>query len=124
VKPLSSIRALLWVLALVGLVLAPLAQPVMAMTGGAQTRGIVSAQSAMNEAAMTMSGMPCCPEKAPLPDCSRDCPFMMLCAGSAFCGAQGAELIVSFVLSDRVSVRNDTDVVSLSHRPSPRPPKF
>jgi hypothetical protein len=113
-KTLSAIRRLISILAIVGLAVGPLARPAAA-----------SHQPMVDHAAMAMpEDMPCCPKKAPMPDCGKDCLFMAMCATQFFCNAvSGAALIIPLGLASVLSPGNDTDLAGLSQGPPPRPPK-
>ncbi len=115
-------RSLLVILAIVGLALAPVARPAMAMPV-AQVPG-ASDQPVPDDAAMAMpEDMPCCPEKAPMPDCVRDCLLMAMCATQLLCNAAtGAGLVVPLGLASVFFPGNDADPTDLSQGPPPRPP--
>jgi hypothetical protein len=124
-KLLTALRRLLSGLAVLGLILAPLAPPAMAM--GVNSPAVMSDHETMaGDAAMAMpAGMPCCPEKAPMPDCAKDCPLMALCMTN-FVPAlptAGTGQFVVFKLASVVIPRNDPDVGSLTQAPPHRPPK-
>jgi hypothetical protein len=124
-KLLTALRRLLSGLAVLGLVLAPLAPPAMAM--GVNAGAVMSDHEAMaQDAAMAMpGGMPCCPEKAPVPDCGKDCPLMALCMANfvpTLPTAANGQFVV-FKLASVVMPRNDPAVGSLSQAPPHRPPK-
>jgi hypothetical protein len=125
VKLLSAIRSLLAIPAIVGLVLGPIARPSMAMPAPMHT-GTASDQAMVDEAAMAMpEDMPCCPAKAPIPDCGRDCPFLAMCAMQFLCNAvQAAGLVVPLGMASVFLPGNDSDVAGLSQGPPPRPPRI
>jgi len=118
VKLLICIRFLLCGLALLGLVVAPLARPTMAMPSGMMSM-------AGDHAAMDIpADMPCCPDKAPVSDCAKDCPLMALCTtGSVLNLPASAGLLMPLKLASLAFPANDTDLASLNHGPPPRPPK-
>jgi hypothetical protein len=123
VKLLSAIHRAFAVLAVAGLILAPLARPAMAMSW--ETQGIMGAHGATDaETGMGMpADMPCCPHKAPASDCGKDCPFMALCAASLLKSAPlGAPLYIP-LLAGMVIPGDDADLGSLAQAPPPRPPK-
>jgi hypothetical protein len=78
-----------------------------------------------DDAAMAMpEEMTCCPTKAPMPDCGKDCFFMAMCATQFLCNAvSGAGLVLPLGLASVFVPGNDTDVAGLSQGPPPRPPK-
>lgn len=108
-------------LAVVGLALAPIAHPAMAMTAFAQA-GATSEQ-AVDHAHMAMpEDMPCCPKKAPIPDCSKDC--LAICATQLFCNISAAALAVPVGLANLLLPVNEPGLSSVKQRPPPRPPKI
>jgi hypothetical protein len=122
VKTLYAICGLLAILAIVGLVVGPIAKPAMAMPYPVHT----GAASGEPDATMAMpEDMPCCPTKAPIPDCCKDCLFMGMCATQFLCDAvPGAGFVLPFGLASVILPGNDMDVAGLSQRPPPRPPKI
>src|SRR5436305_13861678 len=123
-KLLSAIRSLLGMLAIIGLVVGPIARPAMAMPAALPT-AVASNPATVDEAAMAMpEDMPCCPKKSPIPDCGIDCLFMAMCAMQFLCNAvQAAGLVMPLGMASIFSPGNDTDVAGLSEGPSPRPSK-
>jgi hypothetical protein len=113
---LSTIGRVLSILALFGLAVAPVARPAVALPHGNM--------AIADDAAMAMpEDMPCCPKKAPNPDCGRDCPLMAICATQLLCNAvQGLTLVIPLSLADLCFPGNDTRVAGLSQAPPPRPP--
>jgi hypothetical protein len=60
-----------------------------------------------------------------VPDCSKDCLFMALCATQFLANAvQGVGLVIPLGLAGVFFPGNDTDVADLSQGPPPRPPKI
>jgi hypothetical protein len=119
VKTLSAIRNLLAIVAIVGLVLGPIARPVMAMPAPMHT-SIASDQAMVDGTAMAMpEDMPCCPTKAPIPDCGKDCLFMAMCATQFLANAvQEMGLVIPLGLASVFFPGNDTDVAGLSQGPA------
>ena len=78
-----AIRKLLSLLAVLALILVPLGRPVMGANADIPTVDIHTAgmHAVMSDAtaAPMAADMPCCPDKAPAPDCAKDCPLMALC---------------------------------------------
>jgi len=113
VKQLPTIRHLLADLAMLGLVLGPMAAP------------MPTDVAASAVADMTMSdGMPCCPDSPAKSDCAKVCPFMAVCAGLIFSGtAGGAPLIAPSALLAVIAPRDDAKRNGLGQAPPPRPPK-
>jgi hypothetical protein len=121
VNILSAIGRLLSVLAIVGLAVAPLARPVLAMTAVAQSA--IASDHAAADGAPMMDDMPCCPKKAPVPDCNKDC--LAICSMQLLSNAvHGAGLLIPLGLADILVPANDVDVAGLRQPPPPRPPKI
>jgi hypothetical protein len=97
----------------------------MAMPAATQAAA-ASEQPMADDTAMAMpEDMPCCPTKAPTPDCGRDCVFMAMCATQFLCNAvQAAGLVTPLGLATVFFPGNDTNVAGLSQGPPPRPPKI
>jgi hypothetical protein len=116
----ATIRRLLTALAIVGLVLAPVVQPVMAadMQVPANNHAAMSAQMDM---AMP-SGMPCCPGVQKT-DCVKTCPFMAACMAQFQSTVPSYGLSAPLVQASVLMLRNDRPLHSLSQGPPPRPPK-
>ena len=111
-KRLLTIRGLLASLALLGLMLAPLARPVMA------THADMAAHAAMD-----MGDMPCCPDGAAKQDCAKDCPLMALCMVKVFQSAPHATAPVILTVSARIGLlANDANLHGFAQAPLPRPP--
>jgi len=124
VNVLSTISRVFVVLAIAGLVLAPLARPAMAMPS--QMQGTMSEHSAIDtQMGMAMpADMPCCSDEAPASDCAKDCPLMALCmVGVMQSGPLAAALFISLGLAGVVIPVNDADLSGLAQAPPPRPPK-
>jgi hypothetical protein len=105
-------------LALVGLVFAPLTTP--AMAGGA---GSMAAMSADNGEAM--AEMPCCPpEKPVMPDCQKACPLAALCVAKCFSGLVAASAVPNRLGVALAMIAGDEAAPdTLAHGPPPRPPQ-
>ena len=110
-----TIRQVLTVLAVAGLALKPIA-PVMAGTG--------PAPMAMSESQDAMpAGMPCCPEKVPVPDCSKQCPLLALCSAFYLTATRGGEAVTPLYLTSVLPLINDAPSQGLAQPPPPKPPK-
>jgi hypothetical protein len=119
----SAIGHLSAVLAIVGLMLGSILRPVMAMpVGGHASAGDASAMS--DTMAAMPADMPCCPEKTPLPDCGKDCPFMTLCAGILLHSAPLGSLFVPLTLASIVVPGGQSDLLGIAQAPPKRPPKI
>lgn len=122
-KPYFTIGGLLHTLAVVGLLLAPLARPAMAMP-----MSIPPAMGADMDGGATAMGMPddmpCCPDQAPASDCGKVCPLMAMCsAGTAQYLPTVTAIAVVFRLASIVVPVNDAQADSLARGPPRRPPK-
>jgi hypothetical protein len=123
-----TIGHLLALLAVVGLMLAPLVQVTMAM-GTADHAMPMAAATVMGDTGMgdaemagVMADMPCCPHKAPMPDCGNDCPFMALCSAMPF-GVPVASLVAPLTESGIVRPGDQSGLVSVTRAPPRKPPK-
>jgi hypothetical protein len=104
-------------LALLGLVLSPVARPAMAMATGAVAQADIAAP------AMDMADMPCCPDSAPKPDCAKDCPLMATCMGKTLQSAPHTSApLVTYARASIVIPRNDARPDGFAQPPPPRPP--
>lgn len=122
VKRYLTIRYLLASVAWLGLVLAPLATPAVAM---AMSMSMEMAATSIHAASMEMpEGMPCCPEPTK-PDCAKDCPFMAaVCSGITFPPiADGAILSAPTTLLAVIAPSDDAKRSGLAQGPPARPPK-
>jgi len=120
-----TIGRLLAALAVLGLLAAPLAAPALAMTMPGAVHAMASESSAQLHSEMVLpDGMPCCPEKAPVSDCSKDCPLMALCLlGIVLNLPAGAALLLPVGQTSLMFPPSDTALTSLGYAPPPRPPK-
>jgi len=117
-----AIGRVLLFLAIAGLILVPIARPVMAMP--ADLSASIGKQLATDPMASTISDdMPCCPSEPSLPDCGKDCPFMALCAAAALIAAPQAALSVPITFAGIVFSGDQTDLASIARAPPQRPPK-
>ncbi|MBX9844327.1 MAG: hypothetical protein K2Z80_21215 [Xanthobacteraceae bacterium] len=125
VRMSPTIGRLLAALALLGLVLAPLSGPAMAVVGAAKAAGLhatADGQSAQSGAAMP-DAMPCCPDETPMPDCSKHCQ-MAICAASVLLSVPAPSWISSPpAASHKLAGRQDRTLSGVSLAPLPKPPK-
>ena len=101
------------VLALLGLLVAPVSAP---MAAG-------PAQSAMS---MDMADdMPCCPAGKPvMPDCAKSCPLMMVCLSKAFRTVSAAgDALPALAVVAVIIPANDAMARCLAQPPPARPPR-
>ncbi len=113
-KFMAFLTRLITILALVGLVSAPVAP------------SIASAAMAMPVTAEMPDGMSCCPDDQPaIPDCAKDCPFVAVCTAVLVSATthESSPLAPRMVFRDRFLVPGDDVLSSLIGDPPPRPPK-
>jgi hypothetical protein len=117
VKALATIRRLFVLLALAGLILAPVAR---AAVMSADDHAMMMDMSSGD----TMDSMPCCPEdKAPAaPDCAKACVMMCVVSSSQLVPATVGFLSVA-LSSIRLAPVSDKSLAGLVQAPPPRPPK-
>ena len=72
----AAIRTLLFVFALLGLVLGPMA---VSISGAAMADQNMSVMTGMDDMASMSDDMPCPEKQAKIPDCSKGCPLNVLC---------------------------------------------
>jgi hypothetical protein len=117
----SAIGRVLAVLAVAGLVLAPITRPAMAMLVATDMHAAMAAGSVIADPA---NEMPCCPSKPALPDCSKDCPLMALCGTAPLHFVSQTGLIVPATFASIVFARDHSALVSIALAPPRRPPKI
>jgi hypothetical protein len=116
---MTAIRTLLSMLALLGLILAPLARPAMAVV--VDMPAGISDQAVMPGA----EDMPCCPDMDHVADCGKDCLSMASCmVGTVLNLPTMVTLAVPYRLASLVSAGDDANVAGLMYGPPPRPPKI
>jgi hypothetical protein len=113
-----ALHRALALIALVGLVLAPLTAP--AMARGTASMAVMSAQD--GEA---VADMPCCPpEKPVMPDCQKACPLAALCLAKCFSGLVSASAVPNRLGVALAMISGDEAAPdTLAHGPPPRPPQ-
>jgi len=117
-----TMRRLLAIFMIAGLVLAPLSRPVMA---GTTSDVAMADEMSMAATADEMANdMPCCPPKAPAPiDCDK-CVFMAACSAKCFTGLSAVVFCPSFAASSQVApLQNDFWLDGLGHPPPEHPPR-
>jgi hypothetical protein len=112
VKLWLVLRRLLSILAIVGLVVAPLVTP--ATAGGMTAAGVAA-----------MADMPCCPDEKPaMPDCAKTCPLMAICLAKCFRDlSAGVAVSAPLAIAERIVPSDEAQWDSLSQAPPPRPPR-
>jgi hypothetical protein len=128
VKPFATIRHLLSGLAMLGLVLGPLARPAMATDfisamSGPQLPDAAHAAMASADIAMPDS-MPCCPDQVPTLDCGMTCPLIAICSSQFFQDTSAwLEPLVRASLRSVVVPGNDPKLTGHLYGPPAKPPK-
>jgi hypothetical protein len=110
-------------LAVLGLALAPIVRPAMAMSAPMHA----SMGEPMAVASMAPSAsddMPCCPGKPSLPDCGKDCPFMALCGAMPLQGVSQSSLIVPLTLVSIILPGYQSALASVAQPPPRKRPKI
>lgn len=107
-------------LAVVGLLLAPIARPAMATNAPTSMDGAAAADSATADA---MDQMPCCPGKPSLPDCAKDCPLMALCVTAPLYFVSQTGLIIPLAIASIMLPGASPELASVADAPPRRPPK-
>jgi hypothetical protein len=130
-----TIRRLLAIVMIAGLVLAPLSSPVMAGAASDSSMAAMAddtSMSAMSMSAMSMSAsgdemaadMPCCPPTAPMPIGCDKCLFMAACTSQCFVGMTMALFQPLFAVSTGLArPQNDFRPDGLGHPPPEHPPR-
>src|SRR5689334_17146818 len=126
-----TMRRLLAMLVIAGLIAAPLSQPAMGgTTPDASMSAMVDNSMVDNSMSATDDGdgvageMPCCPAKAPASaDCDK-CVFMAGCMGQCAAGVSAAQFRPPFAVSSKiVPLRNDAWPDGLGRPPPEDPPR-
>jgi hypothetical protein len=121
----TTIRRLLAIFMIAGLVLAPFSGPVMAgMTPNAAMSAMVDDVSASATSDEMATDMPCCPSETQAPIGCDKCVFMAACAAKCFTGLTLAVFQPLFATSDGLArPRNDFRLDGLGHSPPEYPPR-
>jgi hypothetical protein len=108
--------------AVAGLLLAPMARPTMAI--------VTDMPMSMDHATVAGSGvadatddMPCCPGKPSLPDCGKDCPLMALCVTAPLHFASQTVLSIPLTVVSIMFPGSSPELASVSDAPPRKPPK-
>ena len=120
-----TIRRLLAIFLIAGLILAPLSRPVMAgTTPDAAASATADHVSSSATAGPMASDMPCCPTKAPAAvDCDK-CVFMAACVNICFAGPSAVTLRLPFATSGQIAApRNDSIADGFGLPPPEHPPR-
>ena len=121
--PISAIHRFLTALAVLGMILAPIAKPAMAMPSD-QSAGMDhhAGMTADAEPAMP-DNMPCCPDEAQMPDCGKLCAMMMCAASVSPTLPDSSWLPAQLAAATALSSGGDATLSGRSPAPPPRPPK-
>jgi hypothetical protein len=120
-----TIRRLLAIFMVAGLVLAPLSRPVMAGTASDGSMSAIADDMAMSATSDEVAGdMPCCPSKAAAPiDCDK-CVFMAACMSQFLAGPSGTIFRLPFAASGQIILpQNDSWPDGVGHPPPEDPPR-
>ena len=124
-KRALTIRRLFAILVIAGLVLAPVARPVMAEPASHESMQAMADEMSPSAMADETAGeMPCCPSKAPMPvDCDK-CVFMAGCMSKCFTGLTATVVHLFLAASDSVALLpNDSRPEGLGQPPPEHPPR-
>jgi hypothetical protein len=119
----SAFGRILAVLAIVGLALAPVVRPAMAVPVSKDMHAAMSGLAVDTVIADAAADMPCCPSKPALPDCSKDCPLMALCVTPPVHFASQTGLMVPLTFVTVVFPGAHSGLVSIAQAPPRKPPK-
>jgi hypothetical protein len=119
----SAFGRILAVLAIVGLALAPVVRPAMAVPVSKDKHAAMSSSVVDTVIADPATDMPCCPSKPVLPDCSKDCPLMALCVTAPVHFVSQTSLTVPLTFVTVVFPAAHSDLVSIAQAPPRKPPK-
>ena len=114
------LRHVLPLLAIMGLLLAPIARSASAMSA---THSEPAAAAAEDATASMPQGMPCCPDEAPASDCAKGCPLMAICMSPFMQSVPGSGLPVPQQIATVIAPDNDASPDRLGQPPPGRPPK-
>jgi hypothetical protein len=118
----ALISRLFALVAIAGLLLAPIARPAMAIVVDTPM-SVDHATAAGSVGAEAMDDMPCCPGKPSLPDCSKDCPLMALCVTASLHFAPQTGLTVPRTIASIIFPGDFPELASVADAPPRRPPK-
>jgi hypothetical protein len=119
-----TMRRLLAIMMIAGLVLAPLSRPVMAGTMPDAAMSAMADDMPASTMADKAGDMPCCPTQAPTSfDCDK-CVFMASCMSQCVAGMPAALFRPPFADSGMIEpLRNDAWPEGLGHPPPEDPPR-
>jgi hypothetical protein len=115
VKLWLVLRRVLSILAVLGVVTAPLSTPSIASAAGI---GEMIASEAMP------GDMPCCPEQPVPPDCLKACPLLTICTAKTFLTSlESVTWVTGMSIIATAIPRSDASRPSLAQGPPERPPQ-
>jgi hypothetical protein len=115
----TTIRRILALTVIAGLVLAP-----MTLSVGATAMKMPAAMESAHSGMAMPADMECCPKKTShVPDCGMDCPFMALCMGIGLQSDRVASLCAPLGLVSTMIPASQRDPDGLAQAPPIRPPK-
>jgi hypothetical protein len=120
-----TIRRLLAIALIAGLVLAPFARPAMAGQTSEVSMSAMTDDASVPPTADAMAGdMPCCPSDGPAPIGCDKCIFMAACAANCLPGLTAAFFQPPFAVASSVArPQNDFRPDGLGHSPPEHPPR-
>jgi hypothetical protein len=120
-----TIRRLLAIFVIAGLVLAPLGRPAMAATMPDASMQAMADDLSSSAATDEMANeMPCCPPKASPPVGCDKCVFMTGCTSTCFTGMSADVIHPLLATSGRIAaLQNDSWPDDLGHPPPEHPPR-
>src|SRR5262245_41643359 len=116
-----TLRLVLPLLAVIGLLVAPIARSALAMPAASHAQSSMAA--AEDVMASMPEGMPCCPDEAPSSDCAKNCPLLAICMSPCMQSLAAIGLLIPYRLAGRIAPGNDSHLERLGQPPPGRPPK-
>lgn len=117
-KVCALVPRLLAIIAVLSLLTAPMVMPSIAATMDEASAAAKAETTSMSD------DMPCCPHDQPaLPDCSKSCPFAVLCTGMFFPANSAAFVPVRLAVVDVKMPGDDIGRELLRDPPPPKPPR-
>ena len=111
------LRHVLPALAVMGLLMAPIARSASATPSEPAAAAAEDAMASMPE------GMPCCPDETPASDCIKGCPLLATCMSSLMQSLPAIGLSVPYRLAGVLAADSDSSPQRLGQPPPGRPPK-
>ena len=122
---LLTIRRLLSALAIMGLVISPVAKPAIAMAGALAAVAPIDHSDRRMDGSASMGEMPCCPDEIPAKsDCMKDCPLMALCMAKTMQNVtDGFALPIQFAMASVIFPGEERNPAFLLQSPPAKPPR-